>query len=191
MDDAPDARATMSAHELSSWEAAAFGRHKPAKVERDLGYRGDRPSFFSYFTQFPNIIFMIKGSVLQYVLIELGISVGLSLVALHVVPDEEFEPIGHQLVGVLLAFLVVFRSQIAWNMFLEGRGHIGSLIASARVIAIQMVEDLAFGLSTNVKGAAFEAEEGVRLLKLFYCTRARRTHPDATLVSLTPASSRA
>ena len=28
---------------------------------------------------------------------------------------------GHRIVGVLLAFLVVFRSQIAWDMFLEGR----------------------------------------------------------------------
>ena len=33
---------------------------------------------------------------------------------------------GHQIIGVLLAFLVVFRSQIAWSLYWEGRGHLGA-----------------------------------------------------------------
>lgn len=107
------------------------------------------------------------GSVLPFVFIEVCVAVGTAIVALWFMPDEAFSPVGHQMVGALLAFLVVFRSQIAWGMYSEGRGHVGAIIASARVVAIQMIEDLANNAEMG-HDKVFEAEEGVRLLKLYY-----------------------
>ena len=54
------------------------------------------------------------------------------------------EPVGHQIVGTLLAFLVVFRSQIALNMYLEGRGHLGTLMATSKKLAMEIIAPLAF-----------------------------------------------
>ena len=65
------------------------------------------------------IVFRLKGSTIPNVLIEVCISMAVSIVAKLQFPDEEFKPIGHQLVGVLLAFLVVFRSNIAWGMYMD------------------------------------------------------------------------
>ena len=95
----------------------------------------------SFFYQWPQIILRMRGSVLPYVFFEVLIAIGVSFLALYVTPDETYEAIGHQLVGTLLAFLVVFRSNIAWGMYAEGRAHIGQLIHASRVMAIQMIED--------------------------------------------------
>ena len=40
--------------------------------------------------------------------------------------------------GTLLAFLVVFRSQIAWGMYTEGRAHAGVLVGTSRSLAIEV-----------------------------------------------------
>ena len=40
---------------------------------------------------------------------------------------------GHQIIGVLLAFLVVFRSQIAWGMYMEGRNAVGRVVAMGAI----------------------------------------------------------
>jgi hypothetical protein len=55
------------------------------------------------------------------------------------------EPVGHQIVGTLLAFLVVFRSQIALNMYLEGRGHLGKIMATSKKLAMEIIAPLAYG----------------------------------------------
>ena len=81
-------------------------------VEPVTSYVGDQPSAMSFFYQWRAIIFRRKGSVVPFVLIEILIAIGLSFLALHICPDEEIDTIGHQLVGVLLAFLLVFRSQV-------------------------------------------------------------------------------
>ena len=151
---------------------------KPKKIEIDSSYNGDVPSPLSFFYQFRDVIFRAHGSVLPNVIFEVLISIGLSVAALFWVPDEEFGPIGHQLVGTLLAFLIVFRSNNALSLYNEGRGHIGEVIASARVTAIHMIEDVAIALENagdlGAEGVdVFDAEEGVRLLKLFYYVRAR------------------
>ena len=80
-------------------------------VEPVTHYSGEQPSFFSFFFQFRAIIFRLKGSVVPFVLPEICLGIGLSIVALYVCPDEDISTIGHQLVGVLLSFLLVFRSQ--------------------------------------------------------------------------------
>jgi len=159
-----------------SWETARFGGHRPKKVEHDSSYAGERPGLFSFFWQFPSIICRLRGSVLQFVLIEVAISIGLSVVALRLLPDEQIDVVGHQLVGTLLAFLVVFRSNIAWNMYFEGRAHVGELITSARVLAVMIIEDVVLGQGRS--GNEFEVEEGMRLLKLFYYTIVEHVRSD-------------
>merc|ERR1719174_1818531 len=99
-------------------ELRVFGDNRPARVHSHVDYSGERPSLFSFFFQFPSIVFRLKGSTIPNVLIEVCISMAVSIVAKLQFPDEEFKPIGHQLVGVLLAFLVVFRSNIAWGMYM-------------------------------------------------------------------------
>ena len=106
-------------------------------------------------------------------LIEIFLAVGLSFLALYACPDEKFSPVGHQLVGVLLAFLVVFRSQISWGMYMEGRNHVGALFATSRVLAIQMMEDFASAGGSTTENADFaskirDAEDSLRLLKLYF-----------------------
>lgn len=54
------------------------------------------------------------------------------------------QPVGHQIGGTLLAFLVVFRSQIALNMYLEGRSHLGAIMAGSKALAMQILAPLAF-----------------------------------------------
>eukprot|EP00966_Prymnesium_polylepis_P274548 6343344-Prymnesium_polylepis.1 len=69
----------------------------------------------SFFFQWRAIVFRCRGSAVPNVLIEVAITVALSVFARLHFADEQYAPIGHQLVGVLLAFLVVFRSNIAWG----------------------------------------------------------------------------
>ena len=129
------------------WEVATLKGGKSVMVERDTGYAGEAPSFLSFFYQWPLIILRYRGSVLPFIFVEVLLSIGVSVIALHFLPDETYSPIGHQLVGTLLAFLVVFRSNISWGMYTEGRSHVGQLIHTSRVVAIQMIEDLAIDLA--------------------------------------------
>jgi len=50
---------------------------------------------------------------------------------------------GMQNIGVLLSFLAVFRTQIAWNMFLEGRNHLGEVIATSKELTLEVITSLA------------------------------------------------
>ena len=160
------------------WEVRALNKHsRPKKVEVDSSYLGDPPSPLSFFYQFREVIFRTRGSVLPNVLIEVILSIGLAVVALVWMPDENFQHIGHQLVGVLLAFLIVFRSSNALSLYNEGRMHIGEVVASGRIVAVHMIEDVALALDGSSDtvdagdgSSVFDAEEGVRLLKLFYYT---------------------
>ena len=66
---------------------------------------------------------------------------------------------GHQIIGVLLAFLVVFRSQIAWSLYWEGRGHLGALVSRSRCLALEVLGALSHaaveeGLDVTVEDAA-------------------------------------
>ena len=109
------------------------------------------------------------GSVLPYILIELSIGVCLSFVAMHVAPKEGIDPTGHGLVGTLLAFLVVFRSQMAWGPYTEGRAHLGTLASCSRALAIDALGPLVLAASEAGEVVLpLEAHELARLLKLFY-----------------------
>ena len=143
----------------------------PRMVEKSVAYTGERRSSLSFFYQFPRIILRWHGSVLPYILIELSFAIGLGFVATYVAADEDIDPAGHGLVGTLLAFLVVFRSQMAWGQYTEGRAHIGNLASCSRALAVDALGPL--GLAAAEAGEAElprEAHELSRLLKLFYYT---------------------
>lgn len=55
-----------------------------------------------------------------------------------------FSKLGHDLLLMPLAFLLVYRTGMAYNRYFEGRNHVGRMVHSAR--------ELARGLSTYVKG---------------------------------------
>ena len=68
------------------------------------------------------------------------------------------EPAGHQIVGTLLAFLIVFRSQIVLDMYLEGRAHVGRIMAASKSLALEIVVPLAY--SAVGLACVFDASSG-------------------------------
>jgi len=109
------------------------------------------------------------GSVFKNVIIETSMTTALSVIAYVLHRDfgiDTWSPIGHQLAGTLLAFLVVFRSQIAWNMYFEGRSHVGAISGKARCLCTEMFGSIA---AAQIQMPP-EAEKVVRLIKLFYFT---------------------
>ena len=120
---------------------------------------GESVSMFSFFIMFPKIIFVVKGSVLTAIWIELLVTLGISTWA--ALRSERrrtdgaeadncerwcwpSDSSGHAIVGTLLAFLTVFRSQIAFNMYLEGRDHVQALLNSSIDLATELIASLAF-----------------------------------------------
>ena len=66
--------------------------------------------------QIPDILLRFNGSVIPKILIEITISTALGFMCAYKMQEQDvWSPMGHQVVGTLLAFLVVFRSQIAWR----------------------------------------------------------------------------
>ena len=172
--------------ERQLWNLAGFKQSH--KVEKNTTYNGERPSPFSFCTQFAEVIFRLNGSVIPNVVIEISVAVALSVLAIYRFEDEKWAPIGHQIVGVLLAFLVVFRSQSAMGQYMEGRNHVEKLISDMRLIADEVLSSLAVLASKEVvaikegqtfeevaskkdkefKQAKRETVEVLRLLKLYY-----------------------
>ena len=68
----------------------------------------------------------------------------------------------HRVAPALASRTAAARAQIAWGMYLEGRGHIGELFGTSRTMAIMMIEDIAFDLAAG--GDIQAAVEGVRRL---------------------------
>ena len=97
---------------------------------------------FSFFTNFYTIILRKRGSALPKIMIEIFLATCLGVVAYLLtedglcdakkckgffLPPSTSREKGHAMIGVLLAFLVVFRSQIAWGMYMEGRNAGGAM----------------------------------------------------------------
>lgn len=82
---------------------------------------------------------------------------------------DAYSPVGHQLVGVLLAFLTVFRSQIAWSMYLQGYGCVTSLGSTCLNLSnITTSAMVAKCQSNGGEPLPREAHDMIRLLKLYY-----------------------
>ena len=63
-----------------------------------------------------DIICRFHGSVMPKCIIEIFVATSMGVLNAALLRENDvWSPMGHQLVGVLLAFLVVFRSQIAWT----------------------------------------------------------------------------
>lgn len=142
---------------------------QPKMVEKTVQYSGEYRSHLSFFFQFRNIIMRWHGSVIPFILPELAITIACSVIATSFCSDEDVDPSGHMVVGTLLAFLVVFRSQMAWGQYTEGRAHVGAIVSRSRALALEVLG----GLSTACAAEAAtvlpeEASECCRLLKMFY-----------------------
>ena len=140
------------------------------------GYR-EKPSPWSFFTQFNDVILRSNGSVLPQCWLEIVICTALGVVArVFCVDDNDpsaswdaYSPVGHQLVGVLLAFLTVFRSQIAWSMYLQGYGCVTSLGSTCLNLSnITTSAMVAKCQSNGGEPLPREAHDMIRLLKLYY-----------------------
>ena len=91
----------------------------------------------------------------QAIWIELTITLGISFFAVYenAYKDKSdvcsgmlcfpTEPIGHQIVGTLLAFLVVFRSQIAFNMYMDGRNQFQRYMSASTLLCQEILGCLA------------------------------------------------
>jgi len=131
---------------------------------------------WSFFTQFRDVIFKCNGSVIPKCWLEVSICTFLGIVArlLFADPEQHFyldvwSPVGHQLVGVLLAFLTVFRSQIAWSMYLQGYNGVTSLQTSMINFTHVTLSPMAAKCQANGgEPLPREAHELIRLLKLCY-----------------------
>lgn len=153
------------------------------RVTQDVVYHGgypsgfkDKASMWSFFTQFRDVIFKCNGSVIPKCWLEVSICTFLGIVArlLFADPEQHFyldvwSPVGHQLVGVLLAFLTVFRSQIAWSMYLQGYNGVTSLQTSMINFTHVTLSPMAAKCQANGgEPLPREAHELIRLLKLCY-----------------------
>lgn len=96
-------------------------------------------------TKMLSIMFTMRGSIFDDVLPKMIITTIISLAAsalyLHggmFASDSGVDPISplaFTLVGVMISFLLVFRSKVSYDRFWEGRGHLGAAMAEARNLA--------------------------------------------------------
>ena len=147
---------------MHAWTPATFSPPLLGlRAERAVDYVGEKASMFSFFTNFYTIILRKRGSALPKIMIEIILATGLGVVAFLLtedgicgkhgakkckgffLPPSTSREKGHAMIGVLLAFLVVFRSQIAWGMYMEGRNAVGRVVAMSRCLALELLASLA------------------------------------------------
>lgn len=110
-------------------------------------FLGEDPGIFSFCHSFYTILFRYSGSVILNVSVEIILVGGLSVLACLLNKQVYEQPetlsvIGHQIFGVMLSFLIVLRSQIAWGMYAEGRGYLGDLITGTRNMGLEVIATL-------------------------------------------------
>lgn len=98
-----------------------------------------------------------------------AIATVLSFVALRTVPDEEWSHLGHQFVGVLLAFLAVFRTSNSHSLWEQGRIFTGQMNSAARCFANEVLGCIVeAAVQDGTAELPHDAHECIRLLKLVY-----------------------
>ena len=95
-----------------------------------------------------------------------SIFVSLSVVFLH----DQFgfrgiDPIAHTVLGVLVSFLTVFRTQQAYNRYWEGRGHLGLMMAT--IVDTASVASVQFSAERPEEATAARTELA-RLMRLYF-----------------------
>jgi len=151
------------------------GHLLPVAMENMMSYHGEKRKGWHFFVQFKQLLFNWNGSVLQYMLVEVVITIALSVLAyliyhrpelLAFMRPEPLDPTGHTILGALLGFLLVFRTQQSYNFFLEGHVLINDLTSLLRALAIDVLGAIpSKGLTPLEDQLVLDL---VRHLKLFY-----------------------
>lgn len=113
-------------------------------------------------TVFPTVLSPVLASVLTSVI---------TLICHNEFGFDGIEPQAHQVGGVLVSFLVVFRTQLAYGRYWEGRGHLGVLMAGI-VDAASMVS-VQFSNAEKPSEVQSARRELGRLLKLYFSETVR------------------
>ena len=137
-----------------------------AIVEGTSKFRGEAIGWLVVLTQFRDVICRCKGSVLPKILVELVVTFSLGWLAYYMHHDVSLPfgladapalnasaeqlaleaPVGltsgHSMLGFLLGFLIVFRTQSGFNFYLEALNNVTVLRSSIRSIGIEILGSL-------------------------------------------------
>ena len=117
----------------------------PPCIKTDIGYHlgyiagyREKNTPWAFFSQFPELLFRSEGSALPRCWIEVSLATSIGLVVSLLSSDvfgvtlihDDWGTIGHSTVGIVLSFLLVQRSQIAWSLYLQGYSGIFGLRAA-------------------------------------------------------------
>ena len=146
-----------------------MGLPEAEAVEREHTYKGGGVSWDSFFRQFPEVIFRTYGSVLPNIVVELILAFAVGWLAYFVAGDLEVSSSGHQLFGFLLGFLIVFRTQAGFNLYVEGIGCLGNVVGSLHTLAAEVLSSAASRVNDDEPLLHAEVlDDTVRHMKLFY-----------------------
>lgn len=97
-----------------------------------------RPGFISFFSDFKHVVFRWKGSVIKACIPQMSISALLSVLVQTGVFERGTGKTSsfHSIIGVLLSFLLVFKANLSYSQYWEGRSHVGDLSRAARCLAM-------------------------------------------------------
>lgn len=102
---------------------------------------GSEGSVFSFFTITPYVLFWRTGSCFSGIILQAFLSGCVACLAMYLDsigenPVHGMSSLGFQMLGYLLAFLLVFKTQNSYNQFWEGLGHVDALVKDARQAAM-------------------------------------------------------
>jgi len=133
---------------------------------------GHEGSYSSFITITPRVLFWRTGSVLPFLLPQLVLTAAVSIFAVYLeesghLTDFDVDGIarGYNVLGVLTSFLLVFKTQSAYNQFWTATGHVDGLLQASRKIAMSAVTMFK---ETDTLDTAQESRRLVRLVALFY-----------------------
>lgn len=128
---------------------------------------GAEGSIWSFFTVTPRIIFARRGSILPQVLPQVTLAVVVSLVAREWNPVQDLGEnvaTGFSTIGFLLCFLIVFKTQSAYNQWWEAMGHVEGILFLSRSLAMATCTMLPWpNDKKRVSDHGLAAEKPVRL----------------------------
>lgn len=126
-------------------------------------------SVWSFFTQTSRVILAYYGSIIPNVFPQICISVGLSILAIYIeTPLGESDVIlGYTLVGFLLSFLLVFKTQTAYNQYWTAISHVENCMFLSRCLGMSVCNMFQWEKSDAVRA---HAQRIIRLLALHWFT---------------------
>lgn len=96
-------------------------------------------SVWSFILYTPIVIFKYKGSIIPNLLPQIVITVGISILALYWSPFGDDPPTqGYTMVGFLLSFLMVFKTQVAYGQYWTALGHVEQAMHLSRCLGMKV-----------------------------------------------------